>query len=200
MHGSRLSRFGSSKVAVQRPILDRQTLLCTYGTRTNQSALFPDDGLCDLIFFDSIYKENQNLRWATATFGGSLRRMLDVTSNYRSTEFGVAFAYENRASLRSEFKKTSQNPLEVFWSRNVPNFGIVDVPAMGASYKEIGEVYRALRELSKAANKNPDLVKPPHIVLGAVPINHEDFYGTQMRSLQEYRHTVVPLYYDNYCN
>ncbi|XP_070380407.1 uncharacterized protein [Dermacentor albipictus] len=174
----------TASTAAPRPILDRQTLLCTYGTRTNRSTLFPDDGLCDLIFFDSIYKENQNLRWATATFGGNLRRMLDVTSNYRSTEFGVAFAYENRASLRTELNKTSTtNPLEVFWSRNVPNFGIVDVPAVGAGYKEIAEVYRALRELSKAANKNPNLLKPPYIVLGAVPINHGDFYGTQMRDV-----------------
>ncbi|XP_037571940.2 uncharacterized protein LOC119453992 [Dermacentor silvarum] len=84
----------TARTAPPRPILDPQTLLCTYGTRTNQSTLFPDDGLCDLIFFDSVYKENQNSLWATAIFSGNLRKMLDVTSNYRSTEFGVAFAYQ----------------------------------------------------------------------------------------------------------
>ncbi|KAL1427323.1 hypothetical protein MTO96_017611 [Rhipicephalus appendiculatus] len=109
--------------------------------------------------------------------------MLDVASSYRLTEFGVAFAYEHRSSLLHVLSGSGENPLHVFWRRNVPNFGIVDVPAFGVSYDQISEVYKALRELSKEANKKPDLQKPVDIVLGAAPIKHENFYGTKMRDV-----------------
>lgn len=46
--------------------------------------------------------------------------------------------------------KSGKNPLHVFWSLNVPHFGMVDVPAFGVSYEQISEVYKALRVRQRA--------------------------------------------------
>ncbi|XP_077490946.1 uncharacterized protein LOC144101686 [Amblyomma americanum] len=175
----------STSTGTTREILDRQTLFCTYGTRTVKGTMFPDDGLCDLVYFDSIYKWNQNLLSQPQRFSENLLAFLEKTATYQQTEVGVAFAYEKVANLRADLNKSNAQPLDTFWKRGVRNFGIIDMPAFGVKASDISKVFLALRELSTEANKKPSLIKPPHIVLGALPFKLEDYYGNKIRDVQD---------------
>ncbi|KAK8756513.1 hypothetical protein V5799_000784 [Amblyomma americanum] len=74
--------------------LDARTLLCTYGDATNSSTVFPPDGLCDLIFFDSAYKGYKNVPLMQGSFEDNIKVFLSAAQGYQNTEFGVAFAYK----------------------------------------------------------------------------------------------------------
>ncbi|XP_054923944.1 uncharacterized protein [Dermacentor andersoni] len=162
---------------------DAYPLLCTYGTETNGSTLFPDDGLCDLIFYDSAYKHDRNLPTLPASLSESMNAVLSASLGYRTTEIGIAFAYDHMATLLKDMK--ADRFLEAFWDRHAYHFGIVDMPAFGVEYKDIIQVFVVLkvRELSALAQKNPNANEPPYIVLGAVPLKHADDYASQMRAV-----------------
>ncbi|KAH6943599.1 hypothetical protein HPB50_024786 [Hyalomma asiaticum] len=74
--------------------LDAQPLLCTYGAETNTTTLFPGDGLCDLIFYDSAYKHNRDIPNVPSSFSESMNAVLSHSSNYKATEIGIGFTYE----------------------------------------------------------------------------------------------------------
>ncbi|KAK8756511.1 hypothetical protein V5799_000782 [Amblyomma americanum] len=107
--------------------------------------MFPDDGLCDLMYFDSIYKGNQNLLSQPQRFSENLLAFLEKTATYQQTEVGVAFAYEKVANLRADLNKSNAQPLDTFWKRGVRNFGIIDMPAFGVKASDISKVFLALR-------------------------------------------------------
>ncbi|XP_077490937.1 uncharacterized protein LOC144101677 [Amblyomma americanum] len=167
----------------RRPALDASTLMCTYGTETNTTTMFPEDGVCDLIFFDSAYKKYINVPTQPQTFGTGMKSFLAAASRYESTEFGVAFAYLYIDRLTADVKRTNPTMLEVFWRSGVFHFGIIDMPASGVSHDNIRGVFTLLKELSIVAMKRPDTLGQPHIVLGAVPQNHAEFYALRMRSV-----------------
>ncbi|KAH7950043.1 hypothetical protein HPB49_018994 [Dermacentor silvarum] len=159
--------------------LDAYPLLCTYGTDTNRSTLFPDDGLCDLIFYDSAYKHGRSIPTLPASLGESMNAVLSASLSYKTTEIGIAFAFDHVATLRSDMK--ADKFLEPFWDRHVYHFGIIDMPAFGVRYTNVTEVFIVLKELSALAQKNPNAVQPPYIVLGAVPLALAGDYASQMR-------------------
>ncbi|KAH7950245.1 hypothetical protein HPB49_021555 [Dermacentor silvarum] len=160
-------------------ISDAYPLLCTYGTKTNTSTLFPDDGLCDFIFYDSAYNHGRNSPTSPASFSESMKAVLAASLRYKTTEIGIAFAFDYMATLRSDMK--AGKVLEEFWNWRVYHFGIVDMPAFGIVHKDITEVFVVLKELSALAQQNPGDVELPYIVLGAVPLQLANDYALQMR-------------------
>ncbi|KAK8787799.1 hypothetical protein V5799_022429 [Amblyomma americanum] len=127
------------------PALDASTLMCTYGTETNTTTMFPEDGVCDLIFFDSAYKKYINVPTQPQTFGTGMKSFLAAASRYESTEFGVAFAYLYIDRLTADVKRTNPTMLEVFWRSGVFHFGIIDMPASGVSHDNIRGVFTLLK-------------------------------------------------------
>ncbi|XP_077490935.1 uncharacterized protein LOC144101675 [Amblyomma americanum] len=167
----------------RRLVLDSRTLLCTYGIETNTTTVFPEDGICDLIFFDSAYKNNINVPLQEDTFGEGMNAVLAAASRYQSTEFGVAFSYLYIEWLTNDMRETNPTILDAFWRSGVFHFGIIDMPASNVSYDKIREVFTLLKELSIVAMKRPDTLGQPYIVLGAVPQKHADFYALRMRDI-----------------
>ncbi|KAL3249774.1 hypothetical protein MRX96_055966 [Rhipicephalus microplus] len=65
-------------------------LVCVFGNRTDWKMHFPEDGLCDLIFYDSLYVQRGNTFLAGKNFTADLRRWLAAVQEYNVTEPGVS--------------------------------------------------------------------------------------------------------------
>ncbi|KAL1427320.1 hypothetical protein MTO96_017608 [Rhipicephalus appendiculatus] len=176
------SRQRSSTVP-KKKVLGAYPLLCTYGMQTNGSTLFPEDGLCDLIFFDSAYKDNQNVLSLPSSFGDNMKAFLAAATSYRVTDFGVAFAYEYRIALRADLTATNPVPLEVFWKKGIGDFGIIDMPAFDVEENDIHDTFATLKELNAVAKQKPDAARPPYIVLGGALRLPPHVYASEMRDM-----------------
>ncbi|KAK8787798.1 hypothetical protein V5799_022428 [Amblyomma americanum] len=137
-----------------RLVLDSRTLLCTYGIETNTTTVFPEDGICDLIFFDSAYKNNINVPLQEDTFGEGMNAVLAAASRYQSTEFGVAFSYLYIEWLTNDMRETKPTILDAFWRSGVFHFGIIDMPASNVSYDKIREVFTLLKMCQLKSKNN----------------------------------------------
>ncbi|KAL3247604.1 hypothetical protein MRX96_057029 [Rhipicephalus microplus] len=75
-------------------VIDATPLLCTMGEESSTASAFPYDGLCDYIFFDSLYKRGRNWLSRRDTYSNSLNTFIDQHPDYKSTSLGVGFAYK----------------------------------------------------------------------------------------------------------
>ncbi|KAL1424803.1 hypothetical protein MTO96_019672 [Rhipicephalus appendiculatus] len=160
----------SYRASTVRP-MEVQVLLCTYGAKTNASTAFPTDGLCDYIFFDSIYKNDRNFLADTKNFAVDLLQFLSVIPKYSKTSFGVGFAFEYRGTLTQDLARTDPEPLEVFWKHGVYHFGILDVPVFGLKPFYMDDVFTCLKTLDTMSQRQRESGRPAYIVLSAVPYN-----------------------------
>ncbi|KAH8037936.1 hypothetical protein HPB51_019288 [Rhipicephalus microplus] len=75
--------------------VDKMPMVCIMGERASTPDAFPDDGLCDYIFFDSLYKSGRNMLSREATFSKSLSNFINNHPAYRGTHLGVGFSFNN---------------------------------------------------------------------------------------------------------
>ncbi|XP_070380398.1 uncharacterized protein [Dermacentor albipictus] len=126
-----------------------QRLLCTIGSTLNSSDMIPEDGLCDYMFYDSVYKrgpaqfEPNNVEAALSIFLGERPNMND-------TKFGIGFAYKYRRELKLQLSANGGAPplmLKYFWDRNICDFGILDTPTNGLDETSLEEMLESLKML-----------------------------------------------------
>ncbi|KAL1427338.1 hypothetical protein MTO96_017625 [Rhipicephalus appendiculatus] len=75
--------------------VDRQPLVCTLGWHFDLVEQFPPDGICDYIFYDSMYRFgwwNQPLNESSYLRG--LKNFLHHQPGYRNTTLGLGFSFE----------------------------------------------------------------------------------------------------------
>ncbi|KAG0432966.1 hypothetical protein HPB47_020353 [Ixodes persulcatus] len=100
----------------------RSILLCTFGAAGVVSAMMPDDGICDVIFYTHGFDRND-------TFLGTGDEMaygvfLEAARNFTQTTFGVSIRVRSARD-----RKTSDivNGCQEAWNANVRHFGMLDV-------------------------------------------------------------------------
>ncbi|KAH7970552.1 hypothetical protein HPB49_010390 [Dermacentor silvarum] len=69
-------------------------LVCTVSTLYRKSMALPSDGVCDYLFYDSLYKDNMNI--FTEPLSNDLYDFLKRAGQHKTTEFGLSFDYENQ--------------------------------------------------------------------------------------------------------
>ncbi|KAH6933825.1 hypothetical protein HPB50_018309 [Hyalomma asiaticum] len=142
-----------------------QSLLCTFSNKTNYGTIFPSDGVCDYIFYDSMYKNNRNLLVGTWDYDVYSILSKAQKTDRKKTQFGLGFAFEHRAKLIQDLAKSS---LEVFWGHNLFHFGILDCPAHGVKQADMDSVFAALKALDDSVQAARASGNTSYIILGAV--------------------------------
>ncbi|KAL1413904.1 hypothetical protein MTO96_007953 [Rhipicephalus appendiculatus] len=127
--------------------------------------MFPADGVCDYIFYDSMYKNNRNPLVANWDYDVYSILSKAQKTDKTKTQFGLGFAFEHRRKLVKELVNTS---LEVFWEHGVFHFGILDCPAHGTKQADMDEVFVALKALDDSVQKARASGNDSYIILGSV--------------------------------
>ncbi|KAL1413903.1 hypothetical protein MTO96_007952 [Rhipicephalus appendiculatus] len=154
-----------------------QSLLCTFGNKTNYGTIFPVDGVCDYIFYDSMYKNNKNPLVANWDYDVYSILSKAQKTDRNKTQFGLGFAFEHRRRLIQDLVNSS---LEVFWEHNVFHFGILDCPGHRTKQADMDEVFVALKALDIGVQKARASGNTSYIVLGAV--SHTDEWNDYFKS------------------
>ncbi|KAK8757188.1 hypothetical protein V5799_000108 [Amblyomma americanum] len=153
-----------------RPL--NQALLCTYGRLTTRTTKFPPDGLCDYIFYDSMYKHGRDTLTQSYAYSSSMQTVLAKAQSGRNrskTQFGVGFHYGFSSAISTEMARdTARNLLKPMVARGVSNFGVIDVPVYSFHPLLTDLVFSALRQLSVYVQDIRDQGLASIIVLGSV--------------------------------
>ncbi|XP_049513980.1 uncharacterized protein LOC119431742 [Dermacentor silvarum] len=143
-------------------------LICTVSDGLKLSMIFPEDGLCDYIFFDSLEKR----RGATLAgpYTDPLKRFLDASSKSVKTQYGVGFDYAN--SRRVKDLLTMQDTishLDSLWNWGVSHYGVVNTQVYSFGSDKLDELLSILEALSQIMDEKSRVVRPSYTIL-ATPV------------------------------
>ncbi|XP_064471704.1 uncharacterized protein LOC135385974 [Ornithodoros turicata] len=137
---------------------------------------FPDDGLCDFLFLESVTINEAGKLVSEVQLYDALRRLRTYAKTVTKTVAGISFSNRNLSAIISSMKsrKGSQEFKELR-KDNVFGYGVLRATLhKSTSVKEVDDIttlFRALRKLQKR-NKPSNTTEVPHgksyVVLGMV--------------------------------
>ncbi|KAL1427315.1 hypothetical protein MTO96_017603 [Rhipicephalus appendiculatus] len=169
--------------------VNRQPLLCTMGSGSFTTQMFPPDGLCDYIFYDSVYKANITTFDPPDEVDSDLLLFVEKRKDYESTDFGIGFSFKH-APYVSYVLSRGQNlappfMLGYFWKQRIYHFGVLDTPTKDvkeASVKKALDLLKIVTRLSdlQRAKGHSCMV----VFAAAVPSDAwANFYATELSAL-----------------
>ncbi|XP_070380531.1 uncharacterized protein [Dermacentor albipictus] len=128
-----------ASTAAPSQMMDDQPLVCTVGRRLNSTRMFPPDGLCEYIFFDSLYKQGRNSIVAPEGFDTNLRTFIDVAPLHEITAFGVGITFDSvhHLELLLNSSAPSFKPMEIFWDNAIYHLAILDTATVSPVEHEV---------------------------------------------------------------
>ncbi|XP_050030015.2 uncharacterized protein [Dermacentor andersoni] len=120
-------------------MMDDQPLVCTMGTTLNSTEMFPPDGLCEYIFYDSLYREGRNSIVSPEQFDPNLRTFMDVAPTYRITAFGIGVTFSVVYFLEIYLNTSTSDykPMKPFWDNSIYHIGILDTHTVDPVEREV---------------------------------------------------------------
>ncbi|KAH7942863.1 hypothetical protein HPB52_002040 [Rhipicephalus sanguineus] len=124
------------------------------GSKTNSSRTFPTDGLCEYIFYDSVYKAGP-VEFEPYDLDADFRLFIDERKRFAATEFGIGYSFRYAYYLKEVIASTTAPApfmMWYLWRHRICHFGVVDTPT-----RDLNESYvTAALESLKIADKVTD--------------------------------------------
>ncbi|KAH6924192.1 hypothetical protein HPB50_013591 [Hyalomma asiaticum] len=142
--------------------------LCTVTQpmRSNEAYL-PPDGMCDYVFYDSLYKNGKNsVPSGVSTFEPDTRYFIEQASKYSKTKFGLSFAPEY-ALLNTDYKDPAFNTvIDALWGYEVSHFGFLDLYQHYAQHATVKEALTVLKAIHVHLLPKTSSSRPSYYVVG----------------------------------
>ncbi|XP_070391564.1 uncharacterized protein [Dermacentor albipictus] len=107
--------------------LDPMPLMCVFGGKERSQSPLPEDGLCDLAYFDCFYRAGLLDTFAQRRHSVAFERFVAAAAKYRLTEVGVAVASEGNSKAQEELSSPNTwASLRQLWNKGVVHFGVLD--------------------------------------------------------------------------
>lgn len=155
--------------------------VCTISVRRFKA--MPKDGLCDVLFYDSLYKpQSSKLPVDMQTSAGKFIVLAQLAIR---TRFGISFAIESQDVEREHTTGPFTAGLNRLWQRKISHLGFLNAYL---DYTSVEHITRALRIL-KAIHEHlsPQQTPTRHVTtaLGVAPVNPSLFrsYGYLMEQI-----------------
>ncbi|KAL1430355.1 hypothetical protein MTO96_015063 [Rhipicephalus appendiculatus] len=148
-------------------------LVCVYGSGFNESLEFPEEGLCDLTVFDSLYKDDRN-PWPEPD--QDLLHFLSAARRQRNSQFGLSFDYRNWRKLSEEL--SDGNPtkhIDDYWFDRIYHYGMVDISPYTETEVEVAKIvalFKRFYELLAEQSYESGFGQHTIIFFGFSPLNH----------------------------
>ncbi|KAL1446788.1 hypothetical protein MTO96_028734 [Rhipicephalus appendiculatus] len=120
-------------------------MICTLGESFNRSSLaFPDDGICTLIFFDSLYTAGGVT--LAPPYPDNFQYFLEGSRQYTKTESGIGFDYEKRKDVSALVgDPATKTHLDALWQSRVYHYGHLNTPPFMVSASDQVELLTSLQ-------------------------------------------------------
>ncbi|XP_077528109.1 uncharacterized protein LOC144139698 [Haemaphysalis longicornis] len=108
------------------PPIPADSLVCTVGKTVTDGSKYPQDGLCDYIFFESISRK-QRVNLTAFIFDRHLTSYFKHVERLRNTKPGMSFSVEDDSLFFDYLTPTFTESLGVLWQRGLYHFGMLNI-------------------------------------------------------------------------
>ncbi|KAL3179588.1 hypothetical protein MRX96_037971 [Rhipicephalus microplus] len=143
----------------QRPVASN-ALVCVVHEDFNRTSLaFPPDGLCDLMFFDSLLTKGGNR--LAPPYQENFQYFLDTAQQHSSTEYGVGFDYSSIINAAaSTVSSDEKEHLEYIWENRVYHYGSINSPMRSLTMTNLLALLNKLMEIADLMEDKKSLTRP----------------------------------------
>ncbi|XP_054924515.1 uncharacterized protein [Dermacentor andersoni] len=114
-------------------------LLCTISHRAFNKYVYPEDGLCDLLYYTTAYYEpaKKEFRGARDVFSfGAFRAKVKEADATSKTSYGISFDYRYGKMIADQLKTSdAQSSFRNLWNDRIYHYGILHVWASPSEIK-----------------------------------------------------------------
>ncbi|XP_065295865.1 uncharacterized protein [Dermacentor albipictus] len=175
----------STRVPVA-PAAPTGTVVCTVSNlMPPETSALPPDGACDLLFFESFYKDNKNnLSGGYNAIEPNARVFLEQARNSKMTQYGASFAPTKTFSSAEFTTSNFYKAVDVIWNRKIHHFGFLNLYLEFSAPEVVREALLALKELYLYVKRINQQRQPSYQILG-LSVDDAQNYPTQslMRSV-----------------
>ncbi|KAL1481202.1 hypothetical protein MTO96_002429 [Rhipicephalus appendiculatus] len=144
--------------------------ICTVSepVRKNQGYL-PTDGMCDFLFYDSLYKNfRSSLLNGINSMESNPQYVVYQAARYSKTKFGLSFSPEN--GLFTDYKEPGfLNTIDEIWGKRVSNYGFLNLYRQFTHPGIVAEALAVLKALYEFLEPNFSTRRPSYYVVGMTP-------------------------------
>lgn len=121
-----------------------QSLICTFGTKLNPTTVFPPDGLCDFIFFDSLYQNGTNKLDGDSS--PNFMYFMEKAMEHNETTFGVGLDFESYADIEEFLNSDQASPtLQQLVRGGIHHYGVINTPVTPLWTTEVERALNVLK-------------------------------------------------------
>lgn len=127
--------------------LNPTPLLCVLGDDLKESTLFPPDGLCDYVFFDSMQKEGCSK--LGNQYDEGFHKFIDVASEYTSSEFGVGFDFMSWSQMSKLVEEPNiATELTFLCEKRICHFGFLNTHLYNFNSQDLKGMVDVIKKIS----------------------------------------------------
>ncbi|KAH8026341.1 hypothetical protein HPB51_020047 [Rhipicephalus microplus] len=128
------------------------SLLCTLGViRFSGTYVYPADGLCNLITFDSLFVTGGIT--LSPPYNDEFDTFLEMARRHRITQYAIGIDHKNENLMSDLIANTAtRTTLDDMWSQRIHHYAQVNTPvmeAMGNPYEYVSQSARGLQMISQ---------------------------------------------------
>ncbi|KAL1485766.1 hypothetical protein MTO96_031756 [Rhipicephalus appendiculatus] len=112
-----------SPVPTEIPQGHRGPFLCTVSVNFTESSLLPEDGLCDIIFYESFYVKNKPLKWNDT----GLDHFFELVRSMQHTSIGASFSQTSGELSADDSSGRLYDGLDKLRTMGVKHFGMLNL-------------------------------------------------------------------------
>ncbi|XP_070392276.1 uncharacterized protein [Dermacentor albipictus] len=181
------------------------SLLCTLrGGFSLDTFVFPADGVCAIITFNSLFVIGGNR--LSPPYQSDLTYFLNTAIHHRETEYGIGIdhVFCRSDSLMSALiaNQTTKMYLDEMWSKRVYHYGQVNTPAIltdGSILEYVTQSAKGLQMISELMSDKMDLHLRPSYTILHYPLMNESMSADIAKALMSYPvHIFVAVGYVAY--
>ncbi|XP_049275663.1 uncharacterized protein LOC125760066 [Rhipicephalus sanguineus] len=127
----------------------------------------PEDGLCDLSFYQAIEKEHAIVSGPGGPFNKSLDLVVRAAASHTKTEYGVSFDYTSmkvtRELLSTDVARTS---LADLWKKKIYHYAFLSLTFFDLTMHSYRKVFYYLKDVNTILHKGQPPPRPSFFLIG----------------------------------
>ncbi|XP_070396116.1 uncharacterized protein [Dermacentor albipictus] len=119
---------GTTTTAKPIPV---NTLICVLNADMKQTEVsqLPEDGLCELVFYQADEKGHAILNGSGGSFKANLELVVQAAANHTKTEYGLSFDYSSMTVTRELLSTdVARTTLEELWKKKIYHYAFLTLP------------------------------------------------------------------------
>ncbi|XP_077497520.1 uncharacterized protein LOC144108113 [Amblyomma americanum] len=173
------------------------SLICTLNANMSQKKVpeLPEDGLCDLAFYQANETEHAILKGPGGPFAASLELIFQAAAQHTKTEYGLSFDFFHmEATEKLLAEDVARKTLDDLWKKKIYHYAFLLLSYSTLEVKSYRKVFHNLQKVKDILQRNSAPARPSYFLI-AETFSTEPWMNHGFNNIRERMHVHGAVVY-----